>query len=99
MLQERDIHFRGEFTDQMKARFDKDDVTMVKLPPQPGLAAVGTADSRSLGGQLVSRAVGSHTARETTPSRGECTLDGTPIAALTHHIHWIDKGYGKCNLF
>ncbi|KAK2177339.1 hypothetical protein NP493_605g01014 [Ridgeia piscesae] len=83
-LKERDIHFRGEFTDQMKVRFDKDDVTMVKLPPQPGVAAVGTADSRSLGGQLISRAVGSHTARETTPSRDNLLKPRRTRSEMTH---------------
>ena len=55
----------------MKAKFDKDEVVMVKLPPKPGLAASGGEDSRSWSSQLAGHAVGSQTAREATPSRGK----------------------------
>ena len=69
--QERDIRCRGQFSDQMNAKFDKDEVVMVKLPPKPGLAASGGEDSRSWSSHLAGRAVGSQTAREAPPSRGK----------------------------
>ncbi|KAI0233441.1 hypothetical protein LSAT2_016298 [Lamellibrachia satsuma] len=68
-LKERDIRCKGEFSDNMKAKFDKDDVVMVKLPPKPGLAAVGSEDSRTWNSQRVGRTAGSQTAREALPSR------------------------------
>ena len=86
MSQERDIRCKGEFSDNMKAKFDKDDVVMVKLPPKPGLAAVGSEDSRTWNSQRVGRTAGSQTAREALPSRSKflnhATLDMCPLLSL-----------------